>query len=721
MKIYQWIDKYNYKNSLKILSRYSEGLYSGKSIFYSLNPKFWGKYLLRLLLVFASTVTFQKSAYSHFLKIISSRYSPFYSADTNPVFYIKLRDLIATLFGFRYFVDEQTLPLLPEKEIKYQKLNFDVNPKPEVSIIINNCFRLDYLFNCLTLIKDNGKDQNFEVILLNNNENRFINNFLKNISGVKIISVANDVTYIELAKVVTDYVKGKYLHLINCDVQPKGNWLSPLIKILNENDFGAAGSKIISPSGLLRNTGNFINQHPIGVYEHIKHPSFNFQREVDFNTSNSLMLSKADFLKLDLGNLSSKNTSNFGQEIGFALKNKLNKISVYQPLSEVISFSPLKNSIPNATQTVLPKAQIKSILFIDDEIPAPDQDSGSNRIFQIMLLVKSLGYHVVFMPVTGIKREGYFEQMVYAGFEVLYQFPNRKGMIKILLKKMPEIEVAWLCKPHNNEQFKFIFDANKNCKWIYDTIDLHFLRMQREADLSKSETIMQEADATKELEINIAKQADVTLAITDDEKIILKKEGIQNVAIIPNIHQLRIDRNAENSCAERDGLLFIGGYLHKPNIDAAIWLVKEIMPIVWKSIPTLKVTLLGSNPTNEVLKLQSECVNVPGYIHDVSSYFNNSKIFVAPLRFGAGMKGKIGQSLEFGLPIVSTDIGVEGIGLVDNENVIVANDTIAFADKIVSLYNNEALWNKIRNNSLKALRAYNPEVVREKIKALLEN
>jgi glycosyltransferase involved in cell wall biosynthesis len=326
----------------------------------------------------------------------------------------------------------------------------------------------------------------------------------------------------------------------------------------------------------------------------------------------------------------------------------------------------------------------------------------------------------MFLPANGEKKAHYFEQMVLEGFEVLYRFPNRKGMIQILMNRLHRIDMVWLCKPHNNEQFKFLFEKKKDLRWIYDTIDLHFLRLQREGELSKDDNLIQSANAIKLVELDIAKHADVTIAITNDEQIILQKEQINNVAVIPNIHEIKTTPEEAKSFSTRNGLLFIGGYLHKPNIDAAEWLVKEIMPIIWEQDPSITLTLLGSSPTKEVLALQSARVIVPGYIHDVSSYFNNNRIFVAPLRFGAGMKGKIGQSLEFGLPIVSTDIGVEGVGLADGHDVMVANDTTAFAEKIMQLYNSPELWNEIRTNSINAIRVYSPEVVKQQLKNLFE-
>src|SRR5262245_15207373 len=116
------------------------------------------------------------------------------------------------------------------------------------------------------------------------------------------------------------------------------------------------------------------------------------------------------------------------------------------------------------------------------------------------------------------------------------------------------------------------------------------------------------------------------------------------------------------------------------------------MPLVWAHIPQLEVTLLGSNPSNDVQDLANERIKVPGYVQDVEPYFSESKTFVAPLRYGAGMKGKLGQSFEYGLPIVSTSVGVEGMHLQHNKNVLVADTAENFAKEIVRLYTDQSLW-----------------------------
>jgi len=117
--------------------------------------------------------------------------------------------------------------------------------------------------------------------------------------------------------------------------------------------------------------------------------------------------------------------------------------------------------------------------------------------------------------------------------------------------------------------------------------------------------------------------------------------------------------------------------------------------------------------------LESERVRVPGFLHDVEPYFTRSRVFVTPVRFGAGMKGKIGQSLGYGLPVVSTSVGVEGFGLKDGENCLVADSDSAFADAVVRLYRDRELWQKLSTAGVAAVAPFTPAAIRPRMLSLL--
>ncbi len=358
----------------------------------------------------------------------------------------------------------------------------------------------------------------------------------------------------------------------------------------------------------------------------------------------------------------------------------------------------------------------KTVLVIDTYMPCYDKESGSRRLFQLLKIFKELGYHVIFAAENGVKAEPYVSELQNLQIEVLYTQEGYGVIPEAQIKtRLPLIDIAWICRPELNEKYLPIMREQPQIKVIYDTIDLHYLRLKRAWELSPNKDGQKAAEwlDMQAKELKIAHKADLTITVTPVEQSILNQQGISNIAVVPNLH---LPYSGENKqFHERNNILFIGSYTHPPNIDAVLWLCEAIMPLVWEKIPEVTVTLLGSNPTEEVMALASDKVQVPGYISDVSSYFLNHRVFVSPLRYGAGMKGKIGQSLEYCLPVISTDIGIEGMNLIPGKNILIANKAERFAEQIVRLYQDEILWEKLAANAKDALLPFTPKAVKNNL------
>ena len=167
---------------------------------------------------------------------------------------------------------------------------------------------------------------------------------------------------------------------------------------------------------------------------------------------------------------------------------------------------------------------------------------------------------------------------------------------------------------------------------------------------------------------------------------------------------------------ERRDLVFIGNFNHRPNTDAVHFFVREIFPLVRAALPGVKLYLAGSNTTDEISAYQSEAIVVMGYVPDIEPLLASCRIFVAPLRFGAGMKGKIGDALSYGIPVVTTSIGAEGLGINDREQALIIDAPETFAEKISELYRDRELWQHLSDYGYEHIRShYTPERVEEKI------
>ena len=305
--------------------------------------------------------------------------------------------------------------------------------------------------------------------------------------------------------------------------------------------------------------------------------------------------------------------------------------------------------------------------------------------------------------------------------EVLYTEAGYGTTIeRQILQRLFAFDLAWVCRPELNQKYLPLLKQNSNIKVIYDTIDLHYLRLKRAWELNiEGEDDPRAWQEMQARELQMAHQSDLTVTVTAIEREILQHQSVKQVAVVPNIHLPY--RGDIPDFAARSGILFIGGYNHAPNVDAVMWLCREIMPLVWQQQPEIKVTLLGSNPNAAVKSLQSDRVTVTGYIEDVAPYFLSHKLFVSPLRYGAGMKGKIGQSLEYSLPIVSTTIGIEGMELISLRDVLEANNTEDFAHEILRLYRDSNLWHKLSANSLLSIASYHPQQIKKQLSRIVNN
>jgi glycosyltransferase involved in cell wall biosynthesis len=227
---------------------------------------------------------------------------------------------------------------------------------------------------------------------------------------------------------------------------------------------------------------------------------------------------------------------------------------------------------------------------------------------------------------------------------------------------------------------------------VYDMVDFHASRMEREAALTGDTRLAAQAAEMKQLEVSLANAADVTIAISADEKkAVLDLAPLAVVEILPNIFEM--PATPPPGPQGRHGVLFVGGFWHKPNADGVAWFIKEIWPLVLAEAPDCRFFVVGSNPGREVFAMgKAPNVEVLGFVPDLGPLYDSARVCVAPLRFGAGVKGKVGQSMAHGLPVVATSVGAEGMQLQDGEHLLIADEPEAFAHHVLRLLQDDELW-----------------------------
>jgi hypothetical protein len=339
------------------------------------------------------------------------------------------------------------------------------------------------------------------------------------------------------------------------------------------------------------------------------------------------------------------------------------------------------------------------ILVIDEVVPTHDKDSGSLRIFRILGILESLPYQVTFIPGNLVFDDVYSRDLLRMGVEVLGH-PHVDSVEGFLKAHGRDYSLIWMCRPALAcGLIEIARTFAPLAKLVFDTVDLHFLRMGREAALKGDRELQERAESVMQQELSTARKARFTIVVSNDEKErLLDHAGQLDIRVIPNVHAVQ---PLVNRFHDRSGILFIGGFRHSPNVDAVEYFVSAIFPELRKAIPGVTFHVVGSYPPDVIRNLACEDIVVTGHVPDVADYFRNCRLSVAPLRFGAGVKGKVNMSMAYGLPVVITSIAAEGMHLVNGKNALVADDPSAFAAAVVQLYHSELLWTRLSANGLK--------------------
>lgn len=334
----------------------------------------------------------------------------------------------------------------------------------------------------------------------------------------------------------------------------------------------------------------------------------------------------------------------------------------------------------------------RRMFVMDYAVPTPDMDSGSVRMFSLLRLLTELGFPVTFAahePRNGI---AYVNALKAMGLEVLQGYEQVRSHLE---ERGNSYSTVILSRPELAATYLAVARAYAaSAEVVYDSVDLHYLRLRRGAELARDPELVVRAEQYFRIEKLSFAFADRVLAVSETEKqAILQAFPMTKVEVVPNVHSVNV---SPEPWSARQGLVFIGGFQHEPNIDAMVWFVRDVFPRIEARIPGVQFTILGSKPTETVKSLASRNVNVVGWVPDPTSYFAASRVFVAPLRYGAGMKGKIGQAMSLGLPVVTTQIGAEGMHLTDGVNAKIADGPDAFSAAVVDLYTDEVAWTRIR-------------------------
>jgi O-antigen biosynthesis protein len=340
------------------------------------------------------------------------------------------------------------------------------------------------------------------------------------------------------------------------------------------------------------------------------------------------------------------------------------------------------------------------VLIIDHRLPTPDRDSGSFRMMELIRAIGRRGHQVTFIPDNPAVFSPYLEDLLRIGVKVVY--PRYYSSPQEFLKHHGHVfNLAIISRADVAERhMDTVRRTAPRAKIVFDTVDLCFMREERQARIGGASALGAVASSRKEQELRLARGADLTLVVSSIEKAVLEAEcgGEIDVRILSNI--LPVERREPPGYDERRDILFIGGFDHAPNIDAVVFFAEEIFPRIRERIPNVIFQVIGPHPTPEICRLASPSIQILGFVPNVKPIFDKARLSVAPLRFGAGVKGKVNQSMSLGVPAVVTSIAAEGMYLTHEVDAMIADAPERFADSVVRLWSSPDLWRKVSKNGL---------------------
>lgn len=629
----------------------------------------------------------------------------------------------------------------PTPAVSYQPFPMPGSEQPLVSIIIPVYNQLHHTWQCLQALADTATATAFEVIVVDDGSSDATASEVPRISGVRFHKNPQNLGFIGACNAGAELARGEYLFFLNNDTAVQSGWLEPLLRSFDEfSDVGLVGSKLVYPDGRLQEAGGIVfndgSGWNYGRFDHPDDPRYDYPREADYCSGAAIMIRKSLFE--EFGGFDSLYKPAYYEDTDLAFKVRSRGLRViYQPASRVVHFEGITGGTDTGSGTkrfqVINQAKFLErwqadlarqpaptdhagiwraathrargrMLLIDATTPTPDQDSGSVRYINLIRVLRSIGWQCTFFADNRAYVPGYTDALRALGVEVQFH-PWISDPVSFFRERGPQFDAIMLSRHYVACQYVDLAREHApQALLLFDTVDLHYLREQRAAAVANSEALARQAAITRNAELDLIRRCDVTLVVSPVEQELLSREAPgQRVEVLSNIHQLA-GRRAE--FAERKDIWFVGGFQHQPNVDAVLWFARAIWPRVRQSLPELRFHIVGSKITAEVEALAGDGIEVHGFVEDISHFLDGCRISVAPLRYGAGVKGKVNQSMAYGQPVVATPIAVEGMEIVEGKEALVAENADDFADAVIRLYQDAELWLQLSDAGLANIQSH---------------
>ncbi|WP_166212736.1 glycosyltransferase [Cognatiluteimonas telluris] len=611
---------------------------------------------------------------------------------------------------------------------------------PRASIVIPVYNHFAHTLACLRALAAHPSAARCEVIVVDDGSSDETITALPQVAGLRYHRRARNGGFIAACNDGARVALGEVLVFLNNDTVPQPGWLDALLATFDADPkVGLAGAQLLYPDGRLQEAGGVVfsdgSGWNYGRFESPDDPRYAYLRDVHYASGAAIAIPRALFEQL--GGFDSRYAPAYYEDtdLAFAVRAAGRRV-VYQPAARVVhdegtssgtdtasgmkayqlrnrdifaahrrdalATHPAPGTLPSPA--TLHRGQ-RQVLVIDALTPQPDHDSGSLRLVNLMRMLREDGAHVVFLPANRAHAGRYTRELQQLGVET-WHAPFAARAPAWLREHGPRFDRVLLCRHYVASEFLPLLRQHApQARILFDTIDLHYLREQRAAEVAGDASLLRAAARTRALELAVIAAADTTLVVSEAERALLAIDAPQaQVDVLSNLHRVA---GAGQPFAQRQDLVFVGGFRHPPNTDAVRWFVEDVFPAIRAQLPQVRFHCIGSDMPAGIRALgERDGVVMHGHVPDITPYMDGCRIALAPLRYGAGVKGKVNLSMAHGQPVVATACAVEGMHLVDGRDVLVADDAAGFATRVVRLYRDQALWEQLAHAGLDNVRRH---------------
>ncbi|HNS36614.1 MAG TPA: glycoside hydrolase family 99-like domain-containing protein [Anaerolineaceae bacterium] len=605
---------------------------------------------------------------------------------------------------------------------------------PDATILIPVYNHFEDTLNCIKSIACAKDKYRIQLLIVDDGSSDLTGSVFSRCKNLCYLRNQENLGFLQSVNQGSEHASGKYLLLLNNDTIVLPGWLDEMIDTFaTDPQVGLVGSKLLYPDGRLQEAGGLMWHDASGINygrnDDANKPQYNYLREVDYCSGASICIPLPLWQQMHGFDPLYSPAYYEDTDLAFRIRDAGYKV-LYQPASPVIHLEGVtsgtdvnqgvkhyqvvnrekfyqrwKDVLKNHGDSTASefayrnRARVQNALVIDVCTPKPDTDSGSIDTYYYLLTLRKLGFEVTFISVVDSRIvDHYVIDLQRQGIQCIYD-PYLGSIDEYLKTNGQYYDLVFLFRaPFGGKYIDKVRHYAPKAKIVFNTVDLHFLREQREKEVNKenSSRIIQEG-VSKSEELAIIRKSDRSILVSEYEQLLLNK-------LVPNNNSrvIPLPREIPGVAAgfeERQDIVFIGGFLHKPNVDAVLYFIHEIWPLISPKIPQTKFLIVGSNVPDALQQVESDTVRVVGFVKDLADVFNHCRISVAPLRYGAGIKGKILTSLSYGVPCVATSIATEGMGL-SNQEILIGDSPQEFAQNVLNIYQNADLWQQQSQSGL---------------------